>query len=76
MARVYTPVDYDEQVVCPICGPDHGILTALHGVFGGGGPGRYTMCENCGQVLSKTCDSHEEVTDVAGDQGSTGDKPV
>jgi hypothetical protein len=65
---------YDEAIKCPVCerlgydpsrGP-YNVMTGMHGVFGGGGYGKYTMCENCGLVLSKTSD--DEVSDVTGDK--------
>lgn len=64
-ARKYVPNEYDESVRCPNCDPDEAdVLFELHGVFGGGGPGKYTMCENCGMVLTKTCDSDKEPKDA------------
>jgi hypothetical protein len=70
------PPPYNEDVSCLSC-PGANVLTELHGVFGGGGPGRYTMCENCGAVLSKTCDSHEEeASDATSDQSASSDKSV
>ena len=53
--------EFDESIQCPWCSPrDKPTIFTLYGLFGGGGPGRYTMCSNCGTVLSKTCDTHEE----------------
>ena len=53
--------EYDEDIKCtnPLCVHSAAeVIAGLYGLFGGGGPGSYTMCENCGAVLSKTCDTH------------------
>lgn len=55
--------EYDESIQCSYteCREiEAQVLTGMYGMFGGGGPGAYTMCEHCGTVLSKTCDTHEE----------------
>jgi hypothetical protein len=60
---------YDPNIQCPDCRwPNSIALTDLHGIFGGGGYGRYTMCENCGKVLSKSYDDDEERADVGNDK--------
>ena len=62
--------EYDETVTCHFtqCREiEAGVLTGLYGMVGGGGMGAYTMCENCGLVLTKSfdpeepCESHENV---------------
>lgn len=58
--------EYDEDVTCenPECQHVQAeVIGGLHGVFGGGGPGTYTMCENCGAVLTKSCDTHKDDED-------------
>ena len=55
--------EYDEEITCtnPECVHSFaGVLTGLYGIVGGGGLGSYTLCENCGAVLSKTCDTHRK----------------
>lgn len=59
--------EYDETVECenPVCVHEgkNKPLTGLYGLAGGG-IGPYTVCENCGIILTKSqdaelCDSHE-----------------
>jgi len=55
--------EYDENLVCsnPECRHLQAeVVFGLYGMFGGGGLGRYTMCEHCGTVLSKSCDTHRD----------------
>lgn len=53
--------EYDETLKCPTCPPGMGnVFLGMYGLFGGGGPGRYTLCSYCGQVISKSCDTHKE----------------
>ncbi len=52
--------EYNESIMCPNCGEKSQVYTDMHGLLGGGGPGRYTVCADCGTVVSKTCDSHKD----------------
>ena len=55
--------EYDEEVTCknPECiHVEASVLTGLYGAFGGG-LGPYTMCENCGEVLTKSEDEELRV---------------
>jgi hypothetical protein len=60
--------EYDETVVCenPECKHlEAPAITGLYGIAGGGGLGVYSVCENCGTVLTKsldpeTCETHNE----------------
>lgn len=57
--------EYNEDVTCtnPECiHKEAEVIGGLYGMFGGGGPGAYTMCENCGTVLTKSCDTHKDDT--------------
>jgi hypothetical protein len=53
--------EYDDSLSCPHCGSND-----KHTGYGmiGGGMGPYTLCANCGMLISKSedksCDSHEE----------------
>jgi len=61
--------EYDEELQCtnPVCQHEEKTapITGLHGMAGGG-MGPYTVCANCGMILSKSqdaeilCDSHED----------------
>ena len=60
--------EYDEELQCtnPVCQFEERTapITGLHGMAGGG-MGPYTVCANCGMILSKSqdpdlCDSHED----------------
>ena len=61
--------EYDETVVCenPECRHvEAPAITGLYGLTGGGGIGVYSVCEHCGQVLTKSldpemCETHETV---------------
>lgn len=61
--------EYDETVVCenPACKHiEAPAITGLYGIVGGGGLGVYSVCENCGLVLTKTldesvCETHNPV---------------
>lgn len=58
--------EFDESLSCPHCGSND-----KHTGYGmiGGGIGPYTLCANCGVLISKSqdseamCDSHEEKSD-------------
>lgn len=76
--------EYDEMVECanPAC-IHAGKTEALTGLYGmtGGGIGPYTVCVNCGEILTKSqdaelCESHEavELKDVEDNKtdGTTG----
>jgi hypothetical protein len=60
--------EYDETVVCqnPECKHlEAPAITGLYGMAGGGGLGVYSVCENCGTVLTKSlapevCETHED----------------
>ena len=55
--------EYDDSIRCtnPECVHKEAGIISGYGMIGGGGLGGYTMCDNCGQVLSKTPDvSHLE----------------
>lgn len=76
--------EYDETVTCenPACVfVEATVMTGLYGIVGGGGIGPYTMCENCGVVLTKSSDPQGEIGDelteikTADVQGSADDKP-
>ena len=51
--------ELDEDLPCPVCSGETEVFM-LHGMFGGGGEGHYTICGDCGTVISKSFDSHEE----------------
>jgi hypothetical protein len=55
--------EYNEDITCenPECKHiEAQVMVGMYGLFGGGGMGAYTMCENCGTVLSKSCDTHKD----------------
>jgi hypothetical protein len=71
--------EYNEALVCERaeCKEiEAEVMTGLYGVFGGGGPGAYTMCVNCGAVLSKSCDSHEEKPGIIEGEFSDVEEPA
>jgi len=54
--------EFDQSIKCPDCKPGDYIIEG-YGLLGGG-IGPYTMCGNCGLLLSKSqdeamCESHE-----------------
>jgi hypothetical protein len=61
---------YDPRLLCVACGDKTKIVEGF-GVFGGGGVGPYTLCDNCGHIITK---SHEEKegTNVTEDHNSPG----
>ena len=59
MPKNYQPPPYNEALMCPNCGEDADVLTDMHGIIGGGS-GRYTCCELCGLVISKSFDEGQE----------------
>jgi hypothetical protein len=64
--------EYDDEIVCenPECKHiEAAAITGLYGIVGGGGLGVYSICEHCGAVLSKSCETHNptEIKDVAED---------
>ena len=77
--RVELVPTYDEFIKCerPDCVYDNAVaITGLHGMFGGGN-GPYTVCANCGDLLSKSFDdeilydSHAvEIKDVEDNQAA------
>ena len=54
--------ELDEDLPCPVCSGETEVFM-LHGMFGGGGEGHYTICGDCGTVISKSFDSHEKDDD-------------
>ena len=79
--------EYNEALMCPDCQEKSDVIVGLYGLFGGG-IGPYTMCGDCGKIVSKSFESHEPniidttATEVdngrenpALDKGSQGDKP-
>jgi uncharacterized Zn finger protein len=66
MPTVYEPPEYNEAIMCPECGEKSEVLTGLYGLFGGG-IGPYTMCAHCGQIVTKSFDSHEEEKPIDGE---------
>jgi hypothetical protein len=61
MAR-YNPdelPEYNEALMCPDCQEKSDVIIGLYGLFGGG-IGPYTMCADCGKIVSKSCESHEQ----------------
>ena len=64
MARVEQEIpEYNEALMCPDCQEKSEVIVGLHGMFGGG-MGPYTMCADCGKIVSKTCDSHVTDDDI------------
>jgi len=68
--------EFDQSIKCPTCKPDDYIIEG-YGMIGGG-IGPYTMCGNCGVLLSKSqdevmCDSHE-ATEIKDAQETADDK--
>jgi hypothetical protein len=59
---------FDPRLQCANCG-DKTVIIEGYGIIGGGGIGKYTFCDTCGHVITKTCDSHEETGHATGDQG-------
>jgi hypothetical protein len=51
--------EYNEAVMCPECKETADVVTGLYGMFGGGN-GPYTMCADCGQILTKTFEEPDD----------------
>jgi hypothetical protein len=61
MRKEYKAPEYNEAVMCPDCMERSDVIVGLYGLFGGG-EGPYTMCADCGLIVTKSfaCDSHEK----------------
>jgi len=66
MPRVYEPPEYNEAVMCPNCGDKSDVLCNLHGMIGGG-EGRYTMCAECGCIVTKSFDDGYNPKEIEGE---------
>lgn len=58
MAKEYIPPNYNEAVMCPKCGENSEVLVGFYGILGGG-LGPYTCCADCGIIVTKSFESHE-----------------
>ena len=59
MAKEREIPEYNEAVMCPTCG-ELGNVISGYGLIGGG-CGPYTMCDRCGDLLTKSQDEEAKI---------------
>jgi hypothetical protein len=72
--KEYQPPEYNEAVMCPDCGERSDVLSG-YGLIGGG-TGPYTMCSNCGMIVTKSFDEGNKEPEIIDGEFSDAQRPA